>query len=179
MFNSLNNIYSLALKKSDKTPEAIIKLGDILRYVIYEAKAEKVKLSKEIKLIHDYIDLQKIRTRNARVVFNKANLNESQLISPLLFLPLIENGFKHGIMGDREGYLTIEISEDSGKLLFITENNKGVVDKVEKEEYRGIGIENVKRRLEISYPGKHEFHTFEDENRFRIELSIQLENGVN
>ncbi|MBE0655189.1 MAG: sensor histidine kinase [Bacteroidales bacterium] len=174
MFNSLNNIYALALKKSDKTPEAILKLGDIMRYVIYEAREETVKLGKEIKFMRDYIDLQKIRSRNAKVIFTINNLDEEQIIAPLLFLPILENGFKHGIKGEREGYLEVFVGQENGMLTFISENNRGEGNGSEKPKFKGIGIENVRRRLEISYPGKHEFFIFEDNNLFRVEMKLEL-----
>lgn len=175
MFNSLNNIYSLALKKSDQAPGAIIKLGDILRYVIYDAQEEYVTIGKELKLIKDYIDLQKIRSRNAKVHLDVSGLREDMEIAPLLFLPLVENGFKHGIKGDLKGWLNISFRQKGEYLFFEAENNAGSSEKVERKNYTGIGIENVRRRLEISYPGKHEFHIFDNGESYRVELKIKLD----
>lgn len=176
MFNSLNNIYSLSLKNSEKTPEAIVKLGDILRYVIYEAQNDMVRLEKEIKLIKDYIDLEKLRTRYSEIEFVTKNIENEMEIAPLLFLPLIENGFKHGIRGDKKGYFTMVMKQEGKRLNFIAENNRGKVDNVEKADIKGIGIQNVKRRLEISYPGRHNFKIYEDKSKFRVEMSIQTDN---
>jgi sensor histidine kinase YesM len=176
MFNSLNNIYSLALKKSDQAPGAIIKLGDILRYVIYDAQEENVTIGKELKLINDYIDLQKIRLRNAKVQLDVSGLREDLEIAPLLFLPLVENGFKHGIKGDLKGWLNISFRQEGEFLYFVAENNTGSTEKIEKKKYTGIGVENVRRRLEISYPGKHEFHIFDNGESYRVELKIKLDN---
>ncbi|MFW5821421.1 MAG: sensor histidine kinase, partial [Bacteroidota bacterium] len=159
----------------EKTPEAIVKLGDILRYVIYEAKNDKVRLEKEIKLIKDYIDLEKLRTRYAEINFITEDIENEIEIAPLLFLPLIENGFKHGIRGDKKGYFEILMKQEGNMLHFITENNRGEIDKVEKAEFKGIGIHNVKRRLEISYPGQHIFLIHENEKKFRVEMSIQID----
>ena len=175
MFNSLNNIYSLSLKNSEKTPEAIVKLGDILRYVIYEAQNDKVSLDKEIKLINDYIDLERLRTRYSEIEFVVKNIENKMEIAPLLFLPLIENGFKHGIRGDKKGYFKMLMKQEGKKLHFIAENNRGKVDDVEKADIKGIGIQNVKRRLEISYPGRHSFKIHEDESKFRVEMSFQTD----
>ncbi|MGC9344921.1 MAG: sensor histidine kinase [Bacteroidales bacterium] len=175
MFNSLNNIYSLALKKSDETPGAIIKLGDILRYVIYDAQEDHVTVEKELKLIRDYVDLQKIRSRNAKVQLDVSGLREDLEIAPLLFLPLVENGFKHGIKGDLKGWLNISFRQEGDYLFFKAENNLGTTEKIEKKKYTGIGIENVRRRLEISYPGMHEFHIFENGKSYRVELKIKLD----
>lgn len=175
MFNSLNSIYSLALKKSDHAPGAIVKLGDILRYVIYDAQEDQVTIGKELKLLKDYIDLQKIRSHNAKIQLKVSGLDENQEIAPLLFLPLVENGFKHGIKGALSGWLHITFRQEGETLIFITENNVGKTENIEKNNLTGIGIENVRRRLEISYPGKHEFFIFEEENNYHVELRINLD----
>ena len=174
MFNSLNSIYALSLMGSDKTPETILKLGDILRYVIYEAREEKVLLGKEIKLINDYIDLQKIRSVNSKISLKTENLNENVYITPLLFLPVLENGFKHGVKGDTNGYLDMILKQTDNKLIFIAENSKGAAPSPVVPKFNGIGLENTKRRLEISYPDNHVFVIFENEKIFRVEIILNL-----
>jgi len=174
MFNSLNSIYALALKKSDQAPEAIIKLGNILRYVIYETSNEFIELKKEIKMIHDYMNLQNMRSDKPRASFSAEIQSDEIKITPLLFLPLVENGFKHGIKGDKQGFLRIELKQEGDQLIFRTENNRGTPSKVEKEEFKGIGLENIRRRFEISYPGSHEFHIFEDEKIFKTLLKVPI-----
>lgn len=174
MFNSLNNIYSLSLKKSDQTPTAIIKLGDILRYVIYEANAEKVRLKMEIKLIEDYIDLQRIRSDNPQIEFVKELHDDERMISPLLFLPLIENGFKHGIKSRTDGFLRMKLRQTGHHLVFTSINNSCRQEDPEKAEYKGIGLDNVKRRLELSYPGRHELRFTKEKDIFRLFMRIDL-----
>ena len=173
LFNSLNNIYSLALKSSDSTPGAIIKLGNLLRYIIYRGPEEKVKLGDEIDILNQFIELQKLRSKKADILFNTEIYNNDVKISPLIFLPLIENGFKHGVKSDTNGtFLHIRIRSSEDKIVFSAENNKGKVDNTDDEKHKGIGLDNVKRRLEISYPGKHEFSIFDREELFKVELII-------
>jgi len=174
MFNSLNNIYSLALSKSDKAPDAIIKLGNIMRYVIYDGSKDTVVLKEETKVLREYIDLQNLRTKNATITFTTDIQNEEMKIAPLIFLPLIENGFKHGIKGDtKNAYFQIDIREENNKLIFRAENNKSISALIEKDEHKGIGLENVRRRLELIYPESHEFHIFDEADRFIVEIQIQ------
>lgn len=173
MFNSLNNIYSLAMKKSDKAPGAIISLGNILRYTIYQGAEEKVELADEIRILQQFIELQSLRFKGSKVEFGTDIENKKSKIAPLVFLPLIENGFKHGIKGDvKGGFLKINLVEKKGEIFFSIINNKGVVDSVEDPKLKGIGLDNVRRRLEISYPGSHEFKVFNEEDTFRVELKI-------
>lgn len=175
MFNSLNNIYSLSLKDSARTPEAILKLGDILRYVIYEARDNLVPLEKEIKLIRDYIDLQRLRVRRADISFDYPEEVGEVEIVPLLFLPLVENAFKHGIKAEAgEGFLHVKLSVSGKELSFSCMNNKPSEVK-KKEEEGGTGIENVRRRLELTYPGKHGFFIEEKGKSFNIVLNLKLQ----
>ncbi len=175
MFNSLNNIYSLSLKDSEKTPEAILKLGDILRYVIYEAREDFVPLEKEIKLIRDYIDLQRLRVRKADIRFAYPEEVAEVEIAPLLFLPLVENAFKHGIKAETsEGFLHAKLSVMGKDLSFSCVNNKP--SEVRKEDKDGgTGIENVKRRLELTYPGKYSFLIEDKGKSFNIVLNLKMQ----
>ena len=174
MFNSLNNIYSLALSKSDKAPDAIIKLGNIMRYVIYDGSKNTVVLKDETKVLREYIDLQNLRTKNASITFTTDIQNEEMKIAPLIFLPLVENGYKHGIKGDtKNAYFQIDIREENNKLIFRAENNKSITALIEKDGHKGIGLENVRRRLELIYPESHEFHIFDEAERFIVEIQIQ------
>ncbi|MCK4922544.1 MAG: sensor histidine kinase [Bacteroidales bacterium] len=176
MFNSLNNIYSLTLSKSEKAPDAVIKLGNIMRYVIYDGSSESVALKDEIKILEEYIDLQNLRAKISKISFSFKVQNDEAKISPLIFLPIVENGYKHGIKGDVENsYLNIILNEADKVLTFKTENNKGIAEKIEKDQNNGIGIENVKRRLELIYPGNHEFHIFDEADRFVVEIKIRYE----
>jgi sensor histidine kinase YesM len=177
LFNSMNSIYSLALNHSEKTPEIVLKLSDIMRYIIYEANTEYVDLSKEINYLKDYIELQKIRTDNRSTINFEIKGNiENVKVAPLLFFPLVENSFKHGVKGSTgKTFVNIDFLVSDSEIIFNIENNKGIIDNVEKKEYKGIGLENVKKRLEMTYPGKHEFLIINKEDTFKVELKIKLQ----
>ena len=172
--NSLNSIYSLALNHSDKTPEIVLKLSDIMRYIIYEANVDRVKLTKEIQYLKDYIELQKLRTDNrATITFEISGDPENIRIAPLLFFPLIENSFKHGIKGaTSQSFVFIKLQMTDEFVTLTVENNKGITDDVEKKEYKGIGLANVKKRLEMTYPGSHQLKITNGNETFKVELTI-------
>lgn len=174
LFNSMNSIYSLALSRSEKTPEIILKLSDIMRYIIYEANTDFVDLYKEINYLNDYIDLQKLRTDNrATIKFEIVGSLDKVKVAPLLFFPLVENSFKHGVKGSTgKSFIDIELLVDNACIRFTIENNLGLIDNVEKKEYKGIGLDNVKKRLEMTYPEKHEFSIIKNDDTFKVELKI-------
>ncbi|WP_420316373.1 sensor histidine kinase [Ekhidna sp.] len=152
LFNSLNSMYSLARKKSEKAPDAILRLSNLMRYMIYEV-SEEVPLSKEIDAIQDYLDLQKLRLEeDANITFAVEGETEHQMIAPLLFFPIIENSFKHGLKGDKgTNFVSIMIKNTHTELTFHVTNNKGTTDHSEEGKYGGIGLANVKKRLHLIY----------------------------
>lgn len=176
LFNSLNNIYSLSLDGSPQTPEVILRLSDLMRYMIYESNEPEVPLKKELTCIRNYIELQKIRSgKEASISYDFTGKIEDQKIAPLLFLPFIENGFKHGVKAETTGgFINIRISLNDKDLYFSVENNKGQVDEVENEQGRGIGLQNAKRRLELIYPDKHVLEIDDREDIYTVKLKIVL-----
>ncbi|HCT31234.1 MAG TPA: hypothetical protein DIW31_11020 [Bacteroidales bacterium] len=174
LFNSLNVIYAQAIKSSNKTPEAIIQLSDILRYVIYNSANDKVSLKTEIKLIEDYIELQKFRVdETSKIKFEHHVQNENCTIAPMLLLPLVENSFKHGIKGDFEHtFVNILLKATNSSVQFEIENNKGID---EKENKSGIGLANIHQRLLLLYPDKHEFKIEESETLFKVKMALNYE----
>ena len=177
LFNSLNSIYSLALNRSEKTPEVILKLSDIMRYVLYEAADDLIDLSKEIAYLKDYIELQKLRSgRRAEISLTINGDPERVQIAPLLLLPLVENSFKHGVKGETgKTFVHMELSVSDGCIIFVVENNKGSTDNVEKDGGGGIGLVNVRKRLELLYPGRHELIIDDAQETFRVELMLKSE----
>ena len=176
LFNSLNVLYSLALKNAEETPEAIIKLSDILRYVIYESDKEKVNLSSEVMLINNYLSLQNYRIDKSSDIIFESEFKEDLLVAPMLFLPLVENSFKHGIKGDVSGtYVHISLKATDKKIDFEIENNKLDNEEVEKESDGGIGIKNIQNRLELLYPERHTFEMIQNSNSFRVKIIISNE----
>lgn len=174
LFNALNSIYSLALKGSKDTPPVVLKLSQLLRYMLYEVSDELVSLDGEIKIMKDYLDLQRIRLdASSRISFDIVGQTAGVLIPPLLFFPLIENSFKHGLKGaSKNSYVKILLKLDEKELSFDIENNKGLVDATESGYYSGIGLENVKKRIFLTYGKESEF-TIEDlEDHFRIYLKF-------
>ena len=175
LFNSLNNIYSLAQIKSDKTPNAILHLSDILRFVTYESSQDKVSVKDEIKLIESFIQLQYLKDDNHSniSVEIKAN-NEQSQIAPLLLIPFIENSFKHGNHEDKEnGWIKIDLKMDGRKLIMTCANSASNKINV-KDKTGGVGLENVKKRLALLYPGKHKLTIKDDLKSYLVNLEIDL-----
>ena len=176
LFNSLNTIYSLALKQSKDTPSVILKLSDVLRYMIYESNEKFVDIQNELEFIYNYIDLQKLRIQNPDLVeYTIDGKVTIQKIAPLILVVFIENAFKHGIKGDIQlQFIRINIIVKENEIDFKIENNKGVSDDVEQDKYKGLGLENVKRRLELMYPGKHYLAISNNNDKFMVRLVLQL-----
>jgi hypothetical protein len=173
-FNTLNGIYALTIKKSDLAPQAILQLSNMMRYVLYDCEAEKVPLAKEMKYIRSYIDMQSSRlSENNKIHFHVSGTNDGAEILPLLLIPFVENAFKFGISSDDDTTVLIDIEWDDMALSFFCENEKKSRLHVHSEHH-GIGIKNVKKRLDLSYPGRHKLNIWENEELFSVNLTIQL-----
>lgn len=180
LFNSLNSIYSLSRKNSPQVPGKIIQLSDLMRHIIYESEDEFIPLSKEVEMIRNYIELQNLRTvEKEKISLEVVGDIEEKKIAPLIFLPFVENSFKHGLKsGAENAFVKIKI-EVSGKVLnFEIENSKGETAKVNDKKYKGIGIENVKKRLELIYPGSYLLKIHDNEKTFRVHLHLQLKEKI-
>ena len=172
LFNSLNSIYSLAYQRSDTTPDAILKLAEIMRYMLYESNDNKVDLSKELQYLQNYIDLQKIRFgKNAYVEFKIMGKVDGQKIVPLLLIAFIENAFKHGVANDPASPIKLLINLDNTQLHFYMENKKHTNN---RDTEGGIGLNNVKRRLDLLYPGKYSLTIHDETDIYTCELSLVL-----
>lgn len=180
LFNSLNSIYSLARKHSEMVPEKVVQLSDLMRHVIYESDADSISLEKEIEMIRNYIELQNLRTLDAEKIELEVlgDLKEKK-IAPLLFLPFVENSFKHGLKGGGDKvFVRINIQVQQDSLLFEIENSKGKNIDIQDGKYKGIGIENVRKRLDLIYPEKYSLDIADIENTFKVTLNLKLtENG--
>jgi LytS/YehU family sensor histidine kinase len=175
LFNTLNNICSLARKKSDETEPALLKLSEIMRYMIHDSLEDKVLLSKEIEYLHNYIELHLLRlSGKVRVEFSIIGDPASRMIEPLLLIPFVENAFKHGVSYQEDPPITILIRIVDDMIQFQVENRIfGSTDGALPEE-SGIGLRNVRRRLDLLYPGKHELKIVEEEKTFRVDLTIRF-----
>ncbi len=172
LFNSLNTIYSLSLKKSDVAPHAILKLSQLLRYVIDEATRDSVPLSREVEYLNNYIELQKLRSApTVKVNFKTTGNLEQVVIAPLLLLPFVENAFKYGISNHEESPIDIFLMVDSVQISFTVKNKK--FEYYEKHS-TGIGIPNVQRRLALLYPEKHNLKIEDSDDFYLITLTIYL-----
>ena len=180
LFNSLNSIYSLSRKKSTIVPEKIIQLSDLMRHIIYDSEVEFILLKKEIEMIRNYIELQNLRTSEMKKInFDVIGEIDDKKVAPLIFLPFVENSFKHGLKGGADNaFVNIKI-EVSGKVLsFEIENSKGHASGINDSKYKGIGIGNVKKRLDLIYSGLHKLTISENDNTFRVHLQLQLKEKI-
>lgn len=174
LFNALNVVYNMALEESKQTTVAILQLSDILRYVIYDTKVPKVQLSKEFLLLENYINFQRNRYASKNIKFRYASDNEVYVVAPMLFLPLVENAFKHGLRaGGKGGFMDLEVVAEKGVLAFSCVNN--YQEKEEKEEASGIGIANVRKNLELLYQGRYSFDMTQKEDIYSVNLKIKLD----
>lgn len=178
LFNTLNNLYALTLKSSKEAPEVVLKLSDLLNYMLYECSADKVSLEKEVKLVEDYIALEKIRYGDRLSVnFNSSSEINGVKIAPLMILPFVENAFKHGVSEELdESWISIDLSKKEESLTLKVENSKSIQNEQDDRfEYKqGIGLKNVKRRLEILYPGAYSLDIHESSESFLVVLKLNL-----
>lgn len=179
LFNTLNNLFSMAQKKGhDDLADGVSKLSGMMRYMIYESNTEKVYLQKEIEYLKNCIALHKLRYADSEVTVSFSHPSLPAIadvqVAPMLFIPFLENAFKHGVSIGQRCYIALVIAVDAGKLIFSCENtDHGAVNKLE-EEQSGIGLANVKRHLELVYGGKHELRSGLEDGKFFIHLQIDL-----
>jgi sensor histidine kinase YesM len=176
LFNSLNSIYSLSLKNDRQTPAVVLKLAEVMRYMTYESGNDFVPLEKEISYIRNYIELQQLRAPgDATVLFEVNGTPAGHKIAPFIFIVFIENGFKHGIQAGITGmFIHIRIDITEKELLLTAENSVGVKAEEGYEEFSGLGLNNVRQRLDLLYPGKHDLLVKAGRERYKIQLRLVL-----
>ena len=173
LFNTLNNLYGLALEKSEQTPGLILKLSDMLRYTIYQGKKVQVPLKDEINYLHDFIELQQIRYHKpVNITFTHEIVDDDLAISPLLLLILVENAYKHGVekLTD-EAFIFIKLEAKEHNMIFEIENN---FDECEQNIPTGIGLLNLTQRLKLIYPDSHQLDITSENGVYSVRLEIQL-----
>ncbi len=178
LFNTLNNLFSMAQEKgNDDLADGISKLSGMMRYMIYESNAESVPLADEIAYLKNCIALNKLRyaDEEAKVAFSYPEQLQNVLIAPMLFIPFVENAFKHGVLINQSSEIDIAITLSGNWLFFNCENENYSFVKKMDDQTSGIGLENVKRRLELVYPGKYELLIKNDAGKFAVTLKIDLE----
>lgn len=177
LFNTLNNLYALTLKKSDKAPEIVIKLSEMMRYMLYDCNERRVMLSKEVNYIQNYLDLETLRqSADARITFKLEGKAIDQKIAPLLFIPFLENSFKHGLNSSiSKGFVDIVLRIDNKHIDFKMINSKA--DTLPMQTHKrsgGIGLVNVRRRLQLQYPDKYELKVEDSPNSYAVNLTLDL-----
>ncbi len=175
LFNTLNNIYTLSLKKSDQTPEVVLKLSEMLDYLLYECNASTVPISKEIQLIDNYNYLQKIRFGHRLYVeFIKEGRLKDYNLAPMLLLPFVENSYKHGAGKDRNhSWIKMHLSVNGQKVSFKIENKKALTSESKMDDTSGgIGLANVRKRLQLIYPERHQLNIAESKEMYSVSLVI-------
>jgi two-component system, LytTR family, sensor kinase len=174
LFNALNSIYSLAYKKSDLVPDAIVTLSEMMRYMLYETDNKAVSLEKEINYIKNYIDLQKLRLNNIENIFiNIHGETRNKSIEPLLLISFIENAFKYGTDYKGTTYVKIKISIENNILDFWIENR--IENQIKDPNSSGIGLTNIQNRLNILYPNAHQLTINQMDNKYCVHLNLKLE----
>jgi len=177
LFNTLNNLYSHTLEFSPKSPEIVLKLSGLLRFMIYESNVAKISLIKEIELLQNYISLEQLRYGDRLEISVSVNGNVGEYqIAPLLLLPFLENAFKHGTSRQIDQcWISLYLSVEESKMEFKLVNS--LDPKSEKEENRsgGLGLQNVMRRLELLYMDNHQIDTVKMEEVFVVNLNVKLE----
>jgi sensor histidine kinase YesM len=179
-FNTLNSIYSLAIVKSDRTPEAVLKLSELMRYIIYDTERKTVPLSKEVEYIANYIELQRLRLPDGVKVKLKTDLGDADaVIEPLLLLPFVENAFKHGVDVEKGGSILIDIKLTGNEIKLhvvnpLVDDNNNIADK-----HRGIGVNNTLKRLKLLYQDNFTFTAGPVKKNYVVDLVVKIkENEV-
>jgi len=177
IFNALNNIYSMIYFKDQYTSGYVLKLAQMMRYVMEDCETELTPLSKEIEYIENFIDFQKLRFENDKSITFDYNIGEDKNISvpPMMFQPLVENCFKHTPLEvDKDSFIHILLEVKGKEIYFVAENSQPFLKNKPVSNRLGIGIENVKRRLDLYYRNKYTLDISDDEKSFKVELSILL-----
>ncbi len=175
MFNVLNNMVALARKKSDLLEPSLIKLSSLLRYMLYETDEEKVLLDKEVEYLKSYIDLQIQRFGNKiKVEACLQDVNGSYLVEPMLLIPFVENAFKHGTAAYNNGEINIKLTAKDNLLHFRVSNAYTKNIEEIKDKTSGIGLQNVKRRLNLLYDKMHRLIITDENNRHTVDLQLKL-----
>lgn len=176
LFNTLNNLYGLTLEKSDMAPDLVLRLSDLLDYMLYRCNLPKVYLKNELENLQNYIQIEKLRYgQKLKLVFVLKGEPDSLKISPMLLLPFVENAFKHGTSKQvNNPFVNISIEIQKELLSFRIENSKTVFSGKEENYTQGIGLNNVRKRLELLYPGKYKLNISPEESTFKVDFEIEL-----
>lgn len=176
LFNTLNNLYYLAYTKSENTTEVIAKLSQMMRYMIYESNHSVVPMSREIEYMQNYISLERLRLNNQiPIKFDVEGDPAAAKIAPLILITFLENAFKHGVnANNQQAWVNVLIRVDQNSCTYTVENSKLNGASTVHGEKSGIGLNNVRRRLELSYPGRHDLQVKDEHSKYRVDLKLKL-----
>ncbi|PPK88695.1 histidine kinase [Neolewinella xylanilytica] len=176
LFNTLNNLYYLAVNNSSRTPEVIAKLSGMMRYMIYESNHEKVPLEREIEYIENYLSLERLRLEETvPITFEVDGKTSGVRIAPLILITFLENAFKHGVSSSATApWITVHLQVERNELQYRVANGKLAEDSKVLKNKSGIGLQNVKRRLELSYPDHHYLRISDMDERYEVILKLDL-----
>ncbi|KQT19026.1 hypothetical protein ASG31_18095 [Chryseobacterium sp. Leaf404] len=177
LFNTLNNLYGLVIKKDPTAPDAIIMISEIMSYTLYESNTEKVSIEKEIEFIKNYFYLEKMRHSPEKEISLDISISDEKLslqIAPLLTFALIENSFKYGLGNASENFIRIKIKIENNSFHFVLENNKNAYAPKDNK-LGGIGIKNIKKRLELLYKDSYDLVITENDMNYYVSLTIDLQ----
>ena len=174
-FNTMNCLYSLSLKKSDDVPEVILQITDLMRYSLEKAENTEVELAEECNFIKSYISLEKLRLQNCEIKFKVIGDLNGKTVAPMLLVTFVENGFKHGTKSIKnKSFVHIDLNTEGEKLIFSVENSKHKNLKNPESNSSKTGLKNVRRRLELLYPGRHKLEISETDRSYKVLLELEL-----
>lgn len=178
LFNTLNSLYALTLKKSDEAPEIVLRLAEIMRYMLYECNERQVYLSREIQYLENYLELEKLRQKpDTEISLRIEGEVSNQMVAPLLFVPFVENSFKHGLNNhlQNSGYVRMVMRVSDDQLEFEVENSKiETAPRISHPRSGGIGLQNVRKRLDLMYPGQYQLDITDEPHRYAVRLHLKL-----
>jgi len=174
LFNTLNTIYGSAIAKSQETPELILKLSNLLDYILYQTQKSLVPLQDEIDHLKDYLALEKLRHGSKLIITTSWPENQESIkIAPMLFLPLLENSFKHGKSQNRQAFVNLSLEVNDETINFTLKNSRDEHENISNLTSSGIGLANIKKRLQLLYPDSYSFDIEKEQDYFLVQLQIK------
>ena len=170
----LNNVYVLIRKGRDEAAEVLFKLEDLLRYQFNDSTQDRIQLSSDIRFMNDFLNLEKIRRDNFNYTISKEGDINSVWLPPLLFIPFVENAVKHNTDGENASFVYISFNVQDNRLFFRCENSKPAEEEEKNNRIGGLGLKNIRRRLELLYPGRHSLEIIEDKQSYIVNLYLDL-----
>lgn len=181
LFNTLNSLYALTLKNDPIAPDIVLKLSDIMRYILYECNEKYVRLERELSYIRNYLDLEQLRHGpQALITLEVKGQANDLMIAPMIFIPFLENSFKHGLLHNlSEGFVHVQFQIEEGKLWFKISNSKPThYHKPTGKQVGGIGLNNIRRRLDLLYPDLYKIDIENAPSEFHVEVQLQLDKNT-